>query len=858
MVTSAKKILWVTKGGGQHADTPEFDLVTGFARCIRTEYSNLSFVTLALDPINTITKNIDHIVKAFRKIAFQGQINFGEQEFTNPQSAKLQEFTSRPLALSISSPGLLNTIQFVTDDLYDEPLNPDEVEVKVKATGLNFKDILVLLSCVPSQHIGVECAGVITKVGKAVMECFKPGDRVLCVAEGAYKTYVRTKGCVVAKIPEWLSFVAAAAIPVAYGTAFYSLYEVGRMRANSTILIHCGAGGVGQAAIQLAKLLTPSSKIYVTIRVMALLLDQKIEVEVPHVYNYSQLEDAFRFLQSGKNMGKVVAELHEFDIVPVVPNARPSYQFDPSASYLISGGFGGLGRSITRWMASRGAKNFVILSRSGASSVAALELLDEMAQKGVKVFAPSCDTSHEESLAAVLRDCTQDLPPIKGCVQAAMDLRDSIFENMKVEGFNSSLDPKVKGSWNLHNQLPKGMDFFIMLSSVTGILGASSQSNYGAGNTFQDALSKHRVARWERAVSLDLGIIEGAGFVAENPEIKSILVAHGYFEIEEVQFHAILDYYCSPTLPLLSTSESQLVVGIKTPASIKADGLETPYWVHQPMFRTLFQMDNDLIQRSSFETQKDYKSVLLSAESSIDAIDIMCTALKEKLSKLLSIPLEVIDGHSSITSYGTDSLVAVELKNWLSKEMGADITTLEILGNTSLLNFGRVVLEKTPLRAKPTNYNPRFYRPRAIQRLNVPTQLKTQQTDQKIDQIQNLLHQLLARDESRGRSVRRSPLRSEAPTFLTVERYSEASTATSQKTPRSARLPDPDKLSDGIDPTFKYWEVEIDSKLQVNADHFETEAARMAYIFARAQGDARKHLFPRYNSRTQTSGTSES
>ncbi|KAF4627010.1 hypothetical protein G7Y89_g11143 [Cudoniella acicularis] len=141
-----------------------------------------------------------------------------------------------------------------------------------------------------------------------------------------------------------------------------------------------------------------------------------------------------------------------------------------------------------------------------------------------------------------------------------------------------------------------------------------------------------------------------------------------------------------------------------------------------------------------------------------------------------------------------------------------------------------------------------------LQQSQEDQQLKSQQTDQKIDQIQDLLHQLLARDESRGRSVRRPRQPSEGPPiFPTVERHSEAPTITSQKTSRSARLPDPDKLSDGIDPTFEYWEVEIDSKLQVNADHFETEAARMAYIFSRTQGDARKHLFPRYNNRTLAS-----
>lgn len=87
---------------------------------------------------------------------------------------------------------------------------------------------------------------------------------------------------------------------------------------------------------------------------------------------------------------------------------------------------------------------------------------------------------------------------------------------MTLEDFNAGLRPKVQGSWNLHVNLPKGMDFFIMLSSVTGVLGSRSQSNYGAGNTYEDALAKYRGSRGEKEVALDLGILMGAGFVAEN------------------------------------------------------------------------------------------------------------------------------------------------------------------------------------------------------------------------------------------------------------------------------------------------------------------------------------------------------
>ena len=103
-------------------------------------------------------------------------------------------------------------------------------------------------------------------------------------------------------------------------------------------------------------------------------------------------------------------------------NHTPSYTLIPTATYLIAGGLGGLGRSAARWMAKRGAKNLILLSRSGPKSQAAVDLLKELRALGVRVEAPRCDVSSAESLFAALQECTA-LPPIKGCIQGAMVLK---------------------------------------------------------------------------------------------------------------------------------------------------------------------------------------------------------------------------------------------------------------------------------------------------------------------------------------------------------------------------------------------------------------------------------------------------
>lgn len=82
---------------------------------------------------------------------------------------------------------------------------------------------------------------------------------------------------------------------------------------------------------------------------------------------------------------------------------------------------------------------------------------------------------------------------------------DAVLEKMTFDDWKLSVEPKVHGSWNLHTLLPQGMDFFICLSSISGIVGSGGQANYAAANTYMDAFVRYRIMRGEKATSLDLG-----------------------------------------------------------------------------------------------------------------------------------------------------------------------------------------------------------------------------------------------------------------------------------------------------------------------------------------------------------------
>lgn len=126
--------------------------------------------------------------------------------------------------------------------------------IEVKAVGANFKDLMIAMGQLPSGSIGLECSGMVTKVGGMAGSCFKPGDRVCGLSQGAFSTHVRMWASCAAQIPEGVSFEAAAAIPLVFCTAYYSLTSLAHLSKGESVLIHSGAGGVGQAVIQIAKM----------------------------------------------------------------------------------------------------------------------------------------------------------------------------------------------------------------------------------------------------------------------------------------------------------------------------------------------------------------------------------------------------------------------------------------------------------------------------------------------------------------------------------------------------------------------------------------------------------------------------
>lgn len=277
MLLSASGVLWVVREAS--STSPESNLITGLARTVRSE-SGLRFATLDLEhvvddwAVNQILRVFSNVFGNTRSVLDNGEMEFLVREGTilvprivedvstnelvkhEPNELLLRDETfrqtGRPLKMALDQPGILDTIYFTDDDIAVKPLPEDYIEIHVQYAGLNFKDVMNAMGQLNSDNFGLECSGIVSKVGIKVIG-FVIGDKVCAVADGTLATFARCQATSAWKVPDIVGMEAASTVPIVFCTAYYSLVDVARLQAGESVLIHAAAGGVGQAAIMLAQ-----------------------------------------------------------------------------------------------------------------------------------------------------------------------------------------------------------------------------------------------------------------------------------------------------------------------------------------------------------------------------------------------------------------------------------------------------------------------------------------------------------------------------------------------------------------------------------------------------------------------------
>ena len=237
------------------------------------------------------------------------------------------------------------------------------------------------------------------------------------------------------------------------------------------------------------------------------------------------------------------------------------------------------------------------------------------------------------------------------------------------------------------------MDFFIMTASITGVIGQSSQINYAAANTYQDALARHRVALGEKAVALDLGLLLTGGL---SRDVAERLMKIPYIiPISESQIQAMLEYYCNPALEVQMPSDAQAIVGLRSLTDIRMAGRTKAEGMYHPMWRqTLTTTEQRSRDTGSSNEETGFLVRLQQAETAAEAAEIATGAIVQRFSRMIAVPQENINRDEPFHVNGADSLSAIDLRNWIMKTFGVDVPVFDILGSTPVTAVGNMIAEK--------------------------------------------------------------------------------------------------------------------------------------------------------------------
>ncbi|KAK1473948.1 beta-ketoacyl synthase domain-containing protein [Colletotrichum cuscutae] len=419
------------------------------------------------------------------------------------------------------------------------------------------------------------------------------------------------------------------------------------------------------------------------------------------VFPASDILSAFKYLQSEGRIGQVIIKMPESIIELQALPLRRSLSLRSDRTYVIVGGLGGLGQATGRFLIEKGARHLIFFSRS-AKDVAHSAYFKELEFLGCTVQAVSGSVNEMTDVVRMVDSATT---PIAGVLHAAMILQDVHFADMTFEQWQTAVSPKVQGTWNLHYALQAQrdpLDFFFLFSSLSGLGGQIGQANYAAGNAFLDAFVQYRHSQGLACSVLDIGIMEDIGVLArETNRLEALRLTSQHclheqdlLDAMELMIERSQAKKRTHTQPLLHSMEgysnsSQLAIGMRSSSSINRTG-----WQQDPRAGFLAKtvsVDGPIDQHTSESTLKDYLQRCVLDPSQLESDEAKHFLAGEIGAALRGFMMRQDEDFDLTMPLQTDSLVTVELRNWLRQKVGVVLNVLEMKSAASVIALGGLV-----------------------------------------------------------------------------------------------------------------------------------------------------------------------
>ncbi|KFY38193.1 hypothetical protein V494_04450 [Pseudogymnoascus sp. VKM F-4513 (FW-928)] len=452
-------------------------------------------------------------------------------------------------------------------------------------------------------------------------------------------------------------------------------------------------------------------------KIVALYSEGHIQPISPlHLFDAENVEEAFRFMQKGQHIGKLVIAMPKAcnqvskAVLPTKLTKQP-LRVRQDAAYILAGGLGGLGRAVATYLVECGARHLIFLSRSAGSSESDKLFLAELASQDCHADMVAGSVTNVTDVKQAVGNAIAAGRPVAGVLQLSMVLRDLPLMKMSHKDWRTAIEPKVDGTLNLHTVLleyKQELDFFVMFSSALGNFGAAHQSNYAAGNTFQDAFVQYRHFLGLPASVLDVGVMADIGYVSQNISVENNMRATGMWFLNEKDLLDALHLSILTSQPSTSTNASkytsmaQLGIGFRSTKTL-SEPSNRVLWRRDKRMTVYRNMEDSTVFTNTTSGKHDELNTLMAGVEADPAL-LSTSEIVHALTREIGItvyrfmlqPVEELAVEKALSALGVDSLVTIELRNWLRRRLGIEVTTLEMLstGGGTIASLGQIAVER--------------------------------------------------------------------------------------------------------------------------------------------------------------------